>query len=89
MAATARRQAFQAAQEGRFEAALEMTPSSCLQERAVAQFADGSKELHPPVIQHGWLENGPFIDFPFKTSIHRGFSTAMFDYHRVHPPTSC
>ena len=53
LAATARRQAFQAAQEGRFEAALEMTPSSCLQERSVAQFADGSKELHPPVIQHG------------------------------------
>eukprot|EP00435_Cladocopium_sp_Y103_P040104 s1135_g10.t2 len=30
-------EAFQAAQEGRFEAALEMTPSSCLQERAVLQ----------------------------------------------------
>ena len=31
-----------------------------------------------------WLENGPLIsDFPSKTSIDRGFSTAMFDYQRV------
>ena len=35
-------------------------------------FLDGT---YPPVIKHGWLENGPFIsDFPNKTSIHRGFS---------------
>ena len=36
------------------------------------------------VIKHGLLENGPFIgDGPSKTSIHRGFSIAMFDYQRV------
>ena len=29
------------------------------------------------------MENGPFIgDFPIKTSIHRGYSTAMFDETR-------
>ena len=39
---------------------------------------------YPPVIKHGLLENGPFIgDFPIKTSIPRGFSTAMFDYQRI------
>ena len=30
------------------------------------------------------MENGPFIvDVPFKTSIHRGFSIAVFDCQRV------
>ena len=30
------------------------------------------------------MENGPFInDVPIKTSIDRGFSTAMCDYQRV------
>ena len=30
------------------------------------------------------MENGPFIgDVPVKTSIHRGFYIAMFDYQRV------
>ena len=30
------------------------------------------------------LENVPFLgEFPIRTLIHRGFSTAMFDYHRV------
>ena len=30
------------------------------------------------------MENGPFTgDVPIKTSIHRGFSIAMFDYRRV------
>ena len=33
------------------------------------------------MIKHGLLENASFIsDFPNKTSIHRGFSIAMFDY---------
>ena len=42
---------------------------------------DGS---YPPVIKHGVLENGPFInDFPIQTSIHRVFSIAMFEYRRV------
>ena len=32
------------------------------------------------------IENGPFIgDFPIETSIHRGFSIAMFDCQRVTP----
>ena len=39
--------------------------------------------IYPPVIKHGLQENGPFIgDFQIKTSIHRGFSVAMFDYQR-------
>ena len=39
---------------------------------------------YPPVIKHGVLENGPLISaFPIKTSIHRGFSIAVFDYQRV------
>ena len=30
------------------------------------------------------MENGLFIgDFPVKTSIHRGFAIAMFDYRRA------
>ena len=30
------------------------------------------------------MENGPFIgDVPIKTSIHREFSVAMFDYQRI------
>ena len=30
------------------------------------------------------MENNPFIsDFPIETSIHTGFSIAMFDYQRV------
>ena len=38
---------------------------------------------YPPVIKHGVLEKGPFIgDVPMKTSIHRGFSSAMFDETR-------
>ena len=39
---------------------------------------------YPPVIKHG---NGKLIiffgDFPIETSIHGGFSIAMFDYQRV------
>ena len=32
------------------------------------------------------MEHGPFIgDIPIETSIHRGFSIAMFDYRRVFP----
>ena len=42
------------------------------------------KNTYPPVIKHGWLENGQFIgDFPNKTSVDKGFSVAMFDYQRV------
>ena len=41
---------------------------------------------HHLVIKHAWLENGLLIsDFPHETSIHRGFSIAMFDYQRVDP----
>ena len=41
-------------------------------------------ELLSGFIKHGRLENGPFInDVPIKTSIHRGFSIAMFDYQQV------
>ena len=41
---------------------------------------------YPPVIQHRRLENGPFISvFPVITSIHKGFSIAVFDYQRVYP----
>ena len=30
------------------------------------------------------MENGPYMDeCPINTSIHRGFSIAMFDYQRV------
>ena len=37
-----------------------------------------------PVIKHGNGNNGPFIgDVPIETSIHNGFSIAMFDYQRV------
>ena len=39
---------------------------------------------YTPRIKHGVLENGPFTgDVPPKTSIHREFSIAMFDYQRV------
>ena len=41
--------------------------------------SNSQEKWSPPRIKHGWLENGPFIgEFPIKTSIHRGFSTAMF-----------
>ena len=37
-----------------------------------------------PSSNQTWLENGPFIDdYLIKTSIHMGFSIAMFDYQRV------
>ena len=40
--------------------------------------------FYPPVIKHGWLENGPFIgDCSNKPSIRRGLSGEMFDYQRV------
>ena len=40
--------------------------------------------IYLQVITHGVLENGPFAgDFPINTSIHRGFSVAIFDYPRV------
>ena len=43
--------------------------------------------IYPLVIKHGVLENGSFVnDFPINTSIHRGFSIAMFDYQRVSNP---
>ena len=46
----------------------------------LALFAEG----YTPVIKNGWLENGPLIgDFRNKTSIHRGFSIATFDYRRL------
>ena len=42
-----------------------------------------SDNQYTPVIKHG-NGNGPFIsDCPNKTSIHRGFSIAKFDYQRV------
>ena len=40
----------------------------------------------PPVIEHGVLENGPFIGgLPIESPNQRGFSTAMFDCQRVYP----
>ena len=52
---------------------------------AVAAWGSPVEMGYPPVIKHGVLENGPFIsDLPIKTSMHRGFSVAMFDYQRVY-----
>ena len=40
----------------------------------------------PPVIEHGVLENGPFIGgLPIESPNQRGFSAAMFDCQRVYP----
>ena len=42
------------------------------------------QSLPSGVIKHGVLENGSLIgDFPIETSMHGGFSLAMFDYQRV------
>ena len=39
---------------------------------------------YPPVSSNMAMENGPLKgDCPIKTSIHRGFSIAMFNYRRV------
>ena len=50
----------------------------------VATRATRIHSIYPPGIKHGMLENGPFISHvPIKTSVHRGFSVAMFDYQRL------
>ena len=42
----------------------------------IPSICSGTKDIYPPVIKHGVLENGSFIgDFPMKTSLHRDFSS--------------
>ena len=61
--------------------------SYCAQHKTVVlQHCQSESTCQVPsgVINHGVLERGPFIgDVPITTSIHGGFSIAMFDYQMV------
>ena len=54
----------------------------------------GKLNNYPPVIKHGWLENGPFVDVllkpPFRSGIFQPAQPAMFDETRGYTPSiSC